>query len=78
MASDNLWIEFVELAPKPKTKVWMVRTTDELHLVIGTVKWYGPWRKYCFFPAPDSVFEQDCLGHIASFIVERTKEHVKR
>jgi len=42
---------------------------------IGSVYWYNPWRKYCFFPAPGTVYEQDCLRDIADFVETETKRH---
>lgn len=73
------WIKFEEVAPKKKTRVWLVMPTkcDDLAgaLPIGAVAWYGPWRKYSFFPAPGSVFEQDCLRQIAEFCEGQTKAH---
>jgi len=72
------WIYFEEHLPLPKhkTKRFNVITKDAGDS-IGTVAWYGPWRKYCFFPHVNTVFEQDCLRDIADFIEKETKEHKK-
>ena len=43
-------------------------------VVIGVVKWYNQWRKYCFFPV-DAIFEQNCLRDIADFVELMTVEH---
>jgi hypothetical protein len=59
-----------------KTSIWLV--TDAGGGSIGRVKWFGRWRKYSFFPAPDCVFEQVCLREIAEFIENRTTEHRTR
>lgn len=42
---------------------------------LGVVKWWGAWRKYAFFPNPDTLYEQDCLRDIAQIIVDLTNEH---
>lgn len=60
----------------PKTLRWKV-VAKEGGGVIGTVSWYGPWRKYCFFPAPSTVFEQVCLRDIAAFCEMASVEHRK-
>lgn len=60
--------------PEPKTKEWWVTPKDKSGL-LGKIKWFGRWRKYCFFPEPDCVFEEICLGEIAEFIKARTREH---
>jgi hypothetical protein len=43
------FIRYVEDAPKAKTKVWKV-LAKESDVLLGVVKWYGPWRQYSFFP----------------------------
>jgi len=37
---------------------------------LGTVKWYGPWRQYCYFPchADRPVYSTGCLADIQHFI----------
>lgn len=42
---------------------------------IGEVKWYGPWRKYCFLAIGSAVFEEVCLREIAEFVQAKTKEY---
>jgi hypothetical protein len=71
------WIEFQE-RPRPNwqgvTKIWHV-TSKEGNDFLGVIKWYSPWRKYCFQPYGNTVYEQDCLRDIATFIETQTKEH---
>ena len=67
------WIHFIEQEPNKKTRRWWVGSKDSIK--IGDVKWYGPWRKYAFFPEPITVFEEDCLRDLAEFCETRTKEH---
>ena len=67
---------FIIFEPRPsapKTKVWAVCSKDGG--IIGRVSWYGPWRKYCFFPQPDTVYEQICLREIAQFCERETQKH---
>ena len=68
------YINFVELTPNPATKRWAVMPEDG-SAQIGMVKWHGPWRKYCFFPMGETVFEQVCLREIADFCENQTKAH---
>ncbi len=56
-----------------KTRTWLVRSESDHDL--GVVKWFSSWRKYCYFPADDTAFEQTCLREIAQFIQDRTEEH---
>lgn len=73
------WIEF-ELAPTPegqKTQRFNL-VAKESRIVLGEIKWFGRWRKYCFFPAPDMVFEQDCLRDVSLFMEQRTLEYKRK
>ena len=64
---------------KPKTSVYSIiskSSCDEL----GIVKWYAPWRQYCFFPTEEfgTIWARNCLKDVIAFIEElmdaRTKE----
>jgi hypothetical protein len=61
------WIVFEERPATGKTKMFLC-INKEYKSQLGVVKWYGPFRKYSFFPLPDIVFETDCLKNIASFL----------
>jgi hypothetical protein len=50
--------------------------TKQTRQQIGTISWYGTWRKYCLWPEPDTVFEQVCLRDIAAFCEQQTKLHL--
>jgi len=49
------------------TSRWAVRNRKSNYL-LGWIKWYGAWRRYCFFPLVDSVFSADCLADIQETI----------
>jgi hypothetical protein len=73
------WIDFELLQPpddltyKPKTKRWIVQTKQE-YTQLGIIRWCCGWRKYAFYPYPDTLYEQDCLRDIADFIDKQMKE----
>lgn len=58
-------------SPSGKTIIWKVGND----VLLGQIKWFAAWRRYCFYPEPETVFEQICLREIAEFIEARTKEH---
>jgi hypothetical protein len=64
-----------------KTKVFACLNTEHASL-LGLVRWYGPWRRYSFFPEANIVFETQCLKDIASFLdklmLERKLEKQKQ
>lgn len=68
------WITFDEPIPSPSGKTMTWRVKNGL-VILGDVKWYGPWRKYAFFPRPLTVYEPDCLKDLAQFCMEQTMQH---
>lgn len=61
------WIDFVQMHDSGKTRVWDVVTEDG-GAVLGEVRWFGRWRKYSFFPKPDTIYEATCLRDVAAFM----------
>lgn len=62
--------------PEAKTHVWELRSSDGSDL-LGLIKWFGRWRRYCFFPEMGSIYEQQCLRAIATFVERKTCEHLE-
>ena len=73
MVKDG-YLKFTECEPKIKiiTKVWVVDAIKS-NAFLGTVRWHSSWRKYCFFPLGDSMFDPTCLREIAQFIDDQMK-----
>ena len=80
------WVHFDEegVSASGKTRIWIVASTldkedsREQYTWLGQVKWYAPWRRYCFFPAERTIFEQQCLRDIADFCAQQTIAHRNR
>ena len=68
------YIEFRVRERKPKTIVFEVVSKKDGE-PIGIIKWYPPWRHYCFFPEQDCVFSDRCLARIAMFVEGMNKNH---
>jgi len=63
------WIRFDLQPPKAEAKTQVYNVINNLDgSYLGQVKWYSAWRKYCFFPQPNCVFESDCLSDITKFL----------
>lgn len=58
------------LHPSAKTGRWKVEVCYGPNIgdLLGTIKWHAPWRRYCFFPESDTIFEITCLNDITDFI----------
>jgi hypothetical protein len=65
--AESKWVEFIEMRRTGKTTVWDIVTKDG-GVVLGSVKWFGRWRKYSFFPKPDTIYEATCLRDIVAFL----------
>lgn len=61
------YIKFKDLRYEGKTVRFAVVNVKQ-DIAIGTVRWYGAWRKYCFFPDIGMVFDTTCLNAISEFI----------
>jgi len=72
--SDYKYILFVLIqknGAKKITKTWEAHSSG---IVLGTVKWWAHWRRYCFFPKPEMLFDANCLWDIADFCSRMTTE----
>lgn len=75
------YIKFQIVERKPKT-VGIIIFSKDNGVPIGRIEWYGPFRKYSFFPESDTVYETVCLGDIKRMIDEleliRKNKNVKK
>jgi len=63
-----------------KTTIWYVYSTFVTHAgeTLGRVAWYGPWRKYVFYPSEGTLFDPGCLTEIATFLSEENRKHKEK
>ncbi len=61
------YLEFELVEKKPKTDVYSVNSISS-GFKLGTIKWFGSWRQYCFFPNGETVFNQGCMKDIQDFM----------
>jgi hypothetical protein len=58
-----------------KTKTKLIRVNAQRNgTTLGTIKWYAPWRQYCFFPADECIFNVGCM----MTIVERIDNEMRK
>lgn len=58
---------------KKITRRWEVYNRQR-NIYLGDIAWWPSWRRYTFQPAPQTLFDANCLGEIAMFIDERMEE----
>ena len=67
MKTKYEYIDMEEVEKKAKTSVFAIFSNSSKEH-IGTIKWYGPWRQYCFFPVDDTIWNKGCLTDVIDFI----------
>jgi len=70
------YIHFCLIGDTKKTLIWECRNNISLD-ALGSVKWYGPWRQYCFFPNEEApvVFNGGCLADVTEYLAQVNKAH---
>jgi len=61
------YIRFELVHDTGKTEIWEIYSITR-GTYLGDVRWYGPWRQYCFFPAQVTVFNKGCMLSIMARI----------
>lgn len=64
-----------DLAPGHKTRVYSLVNRDAE--TIGTIGWYAPWRQFCFFPGPGTVWSDGCVADIKACLAHVSRERLK-
>ena len=53
--------------PGRKTTLWAVVSRSS-GVSLGQIRWHGPWRQYVFHPAPETIFNVECMVDICDRI----------
>lgn len=67
------YIEFAKLE-RPEQQVtdrWEVLSLSSGAL-LGVVRWYGPWRQYCFWPEAHTIYNYTCMTEVSAFCANET------
>lgn len=64
---NDKYLAFHLIKDTGKTKVWDVASRHS-YTKLGTIKWYAPWRRYSFYPEPDTLFDCRCMTVLIDFI----------
>jgi len=80
MKTEYKYIHFIEDAVserrEKKTKVFYCMNNSG-NYALGSVRWYAPWRQYCFFPVASLVFSGGCLKDINDFLEQLKAERLR-
>jgi len=72
------YVRFDLLMKLPKTEVYDVTSVSSGD-ILGQVRWYAPWRQYCFTPTTkfSTWWSRSCFRDIIGFIDELMEERKK-
>ena len=73
MKTEYDYIRFDLSRDTGKTTIWYIFNKRSNNF-LGEIKWYGPWRSYCFCPISHTVFNKGCMTDIIDFIDQLHKE----
>lgn len=63
-----------KVAPGRKTHKYEVTSVNNSTL-LGYVKWFGAWRRYCFFTiSQEIILDYECMSSLSEFVQEKTAE----
>lgn len=71
MAGEYIRFEVLEApGPKRKTPVYgvFVKDTGPGASPLGEIRWWGAWRCFTFWPAPNTIYERQCLLDVIKFM----------
>lgn len=76
---------YVDFEVIPKKSYETKRKTDKYSVfaksdgeALGIIKWYAPWRQYCFFPENNTVWSKGCLSEVQDFLAKLMLERTKK
>ncbi len=78
-ALDYLVFHLCGTTPSGKTELWDVYASRNCTELLATISWYGPWRKYCFFPLTGSIYDPTCMSTLTVFLrslMEERKHYI--
>lgn len=60
-----------------KTDLYEVRNKQSME-PLGSISWYAQWRKYCFYPLNNTIYDYSCLDEIGRVLFELNERHKQR
>lgn len=51
-----------------KTPILRIFSKNGISSFLGEIKWYGAWRKFCFFPHDNTIWDNKCLNDLTEFL----------
>lgn len=71
LQKQKSYLSFELIGKTDKTLIYSILSGNTQ---LGLVKWYAPWRKYCFYTKDNCIFDINCLTEINDFIKALTND----
>ena len=63
-----------EWSDSGKTRIWRIYNFHH-NQVVGWIRWYGGFRRYCFYTEEAAIYDNDCLRLVADKLDEVNARH---
>ncbi len=76
--SEYVLFEYVGTSDSGKTVIYNV-LEKRYSSILGQIRWFAPWRQYCFYPKTSSVYDHSCLtaiGKVLAALMDDRKKPV--
>ena len=67
----KMYIHFEQAKSEGKTNIYDCINNNGVQ--VGQIKWFGAWRKYCFYSI-NGIYDNNCLLEIITFLDNINKE----
>jgi hypothetical protein len=73
IVSANQYLTYQDMTPADKTTAVVEVIAVRNGALLGTIRWFGRWRKYAFHAEPYCWFDPGCLEEIAANLTRMTE-----
>lgn len=64
------YLLFKDITPPDRKTTILEVISRSSNIKLGTIKWYGAWRQYVFYPEYNTLWNRDCLTVINIVITD--------
>ena len=58
-----------------KTNIYYIYPDSDTDVLLGRIKWYNHWRKYCFYAEDNIIWDTKCLNELITFLDNLNQVH---
>ena len=75
LVKETEYLRIYDTGPTESGKTWTWAVANRKSGgVLGQIRWYPPWRRYCYFPRGGTVLSAGCMRDVVRFITRRMQE----